>query len=110
LRCVYVKIQKMTAFTLGRSEDNSVSSLLLLLRDLLKVLVDNSNSKENTSTRSNSAHEVSEDAKSTNANSTEGGSGVDVLGKLLNHRGFSPSFNHEFLVHKLAHDIACGLS
>jgi len=83
---------------------------LFLLGDLLEVLVDNSDSEENTSSRSDGSHEVGEDAESTNADSTEGGSGVNVFGKLLDHGGFSPSLDHEFLVHELAHDIAGGLS
>lgn len=92
------------------SEDDSVSSLLFLLRDLFKVLINNGYSEQNTCARSDSSHEVGKDAKSTNANSTEGGSGVDVLGELFDHRRFPPAFDHELLVHKLAHDVAGRLS
>lgn len=83
---------------------------MFFLRDLLEVLVDNSHSEEDTSSRSDGSHEVSEDAKSTNANSTEGGSGVNVSGQLLDHGLFSPAFNHELLLHELLHDIAGRLS
>jgi len=83
---------------------------LFLFGDLLEVLVDNCYSEKDTGSRPDGSHEVGEDAKSTNADSTEGSSGVNVSGKLLDHGLFSPSLNHEFLFHKLLHDIAGRLS
>mgnify|MGYP006104693471 CR=1 len=82
---------------------------MLLFGDLLEVLVDDSNGEEDTCSRSDGAHEVGEDAESTNADSTEGGSSVNVPGKFLDHGLFSPAFDHEFLIHELLHDILGGL-
>jgi len=92
------------------SEDARVYSLLLLLGDHLKVLVDDSYGEEDSGSRSIGSHEVSEDAETSNGETTRGSSSVNTFGKLLDHRHFSPSFNGEFLVHQLTHDISSVLS
>jgi len=90
------------------SEDESVSTLLLFLGNLLEVLVDNSDSEHDTGAGADGAHEVSEDAESSNAHSTEGGSRGDVAGEVSDHGLFTKAFDNHVLLHQLAHDIAGG--
>ena len=71
------------------SEDQGVLTTLLLFGNLFKVLIDNGHCEHDTSAATNSAHNVSEDAKCTNANTTKAGSSGDVTGEVANHRVFS---------------------
>jgi hypothetical protein len=73
-------------------------------------LVNDGDSQEDTGSRSNGSHEISKDAKSSNADTTESGSSVDVASELVNHGLFSPSFNHEVLVHQLLANFTWALS
>lgn len=55
------------------------SSLLLLLGEDLEILVDNGDGEKDSGSRSDSTHEVGDDGKSSNAQSSEGSGGWDVL-------------------------------
>ena len=88
------------------SEDQGVLTTLLLFGDLFEVLIDNSHCEHDTRAATNSAHNVSEDAKSADANTTETGSSCDVTGEVANHRVFSKTtLNSHILLHKLSANI-----
>ena len=84
-------------------------SRLLLFGDLLEVLVDDSNSEEDTGSRPDGAHKVSEDAKGSNTDSTERGSCGDASTENADHGVLSDStFEHQVLRHKLADNVSWG--
>ena len=63
---------------LGKSENQSIGTSLLFLRDGLEVLVDDGDGKHDTSATADRSHEVRKNAKCTDANATEGRSCGDV--------------------------------
>lgn len=73
-------------------------------------MVDDGDGQKDTSSGSNGSHEVSEDAKSSNTDTAKSGGSVDVASELVDHGLFSPSFNHEILVHQLLADFTGALS
>jgi len=87
------------------SEDECVSASFLLLGNLLEVLINDCNSEENTSSGTNSSHEVSEDGEGTNAASTESCGSWDISIEVLDHGLLSLTFNNEFLVDELSDNI-----
>lgn len=92
------------------SENESVLTTLFFFGNLLEVLVNDSNSKHNTSSRTNSTHEVSKDAQSTDANTTESSSSCNVAAQIANHRFLTEAtFKHHVLIHQLASNVTgCG--
>jgi len=87
------------------SEDECVSASFLLLGNLLEVLVNDCDSEENTSSGTNSSHEVSEDGEGTNAASTESCGSRDISIEVLDHGLLSLTLNDEFLVDELSDNI-----
>ena len=90
------------------SENKCISTSFFLLSNLLEVLIDNGDSQKDTSSRSNSSHEVSKDGEGSNTNSTESGSGWDISVEVLDHGLLSHSLDDEFLVDELLHNILGG--
>lgn len=88
------------------SEYECVSTLLLLFRNLLEVLVDDCDREEDTRTRSNSTHEVRENGKCPNAAAAESSSSRNVPVQILHHRILSLTLNHELLVHQLSRHVS----
>jgi len=68
-------------------------------------LIDNGDGQENTCTRTNGSHEISEDGESTNTATTESSCGWDVSIEVLNHGLFSHTFDNHLLVDQLSYDI-----
>lgn len=87
------------------SENDRVISFFFCLGDLLKVLIDNSYSEEDTSTRTDGSHEICKDWKQSNAESTESSSNINISAKIFDHRSFTLTFKHHVLLHQLACDI-----
>ena len=87
------------------SENESVSSLLLFFGYLLEEGEDDGDSEHDTSTRSDGSHEVSKDAKSTNADSSKGSSDVDVASKVSNHGLLAHSLNRHVVLQEVGDNI-----
>lgn len=82
---------------------------MLLFCNLLKVRVDDGHSEQDSSSAADRTHEVSEDAQSANAHTTEGCSGDDVPAEVLNHSLFAVSIsNDHVLLHQLGDNITRG--
>jgi len=88
------------------SEDEGVGTSLFLLGNLLEVLIDDCHCEEDTCARTDGSHEVGEDGESSNADSTEGGSGRNVAVEVLDHRVLSHTFDDEFLVDELSSNVS----
>ena len=73
---------------------------------LLEVLVNDGDCQQDTSTRANSPHEVCKDGKCTDAASTESCCSWNIPVQVLDHRVFSLTINHQFLVHQLPSNIS----
>lgn len=69
-------------------------------------MIDDGNGQQDTSSRSDGSHEVSEDGKSTNTDSSKGSSSWDVSVELLNHGFLSHTFNKEILVNELSSNVS----
>jgi hypothetical protein len=76
--CNFVDFVPLIEEDLMRHLREETSELELLLGKSLVSLVDGGNSQQNTSSRADSTEEISRDGKSTDAETTEGGSGGDV--------------------------------
>ena len=87
------------------SEYKSVSSSFLFFSNLLEVLINDCNSEENTSSGTDSSHEVSEDGEGTNADTTESCGSRDISIEVLDHGLLSLTLNDEFLVDELSDNI-----
>ena len=77
----------------------------MLLGDLLEEGVDDGYGKHDTSAATDGAHEIGEDAKSTDANTTEGCRDVDVASQVLDHGLLTEAFDRHLLVHKILADV-----
>ena len=82
--------------------------LLLLFSHLLEEAIDDGDSKHDTSAATDGSHEVGEDAKSAQADTTESGSNVDVTRQILNHRLLAEVVNSHVLVHQVLDDVTRG--
>ena len=82
---------------------------MLLFCDLFEVGVDDSHSKQDSGTAADRAHEVSEDAESANADTTESCSGNDVPAEVLDHSLFAVAITDDHvLLHQLGDNITRG--
>jgi len=80
------------------------TDLVLLLDQNLKVLVDDSDGQENTSTAADRAQEVSQHRQSADAQTSEGGRRGDVPVELVNHRLVAVAgHDHLLLLQLLGH-------
>ena len=92
------------------SEHKGVSAFLFLFGDLLEVTIDDGDSEHDTSSTSNGSHEVSENAKSSNAYSSESSCSVDVASEIPDHCFLAHSLNCHILLQQVADHIARGLT
>ena len=88
------------------SEDESIRSLLLLFGNLLEEGEDNGDGKHDTSTGSNGSHEVSKDAKSSNADSSESSGDVDVASQVPDHGFLTHSFDGHVVLQEVGNDVS----
>ena len=88
------------------SENECVCTFFFFFGYLLEVLVNDGDCQQDTSTRANSPHEVCKDGKCTDAASTESCCSWNVPVQVLDHRVFSLTINHQFLVHQLPSNVS----
>lgn len=80
----------------------------MLLSESLEGGVDGGDGEEDTSTRTDSAHEVSSDGESTNAETTEGSGGGDVARKELESGLLAVTLDDHVLLGELASNVLGG--
>lgn len=90
---------------LALGEESLKGEVASFLNEDLEVLVDDSNSKENTSAGADCTEEVCCDSEGTNAHTTECGSCGDDSVEDLNHSVFSVTSDNHVLILKLSSDI-----
>lgn len=88
------------------SEYDRFCSFLLILGNLLEERVDNGDGKHDTGTATNGTHEIGKDAKSTDADTAEGGGDMDVPSEVLDHGFLAKTVDGHLLVHEVLDDIA----
>lgn len=81
-------------------------SFLRFVEDGLVELVNDGNAEKDTSSGSDSSHEVSNDRKCTDAHATEGSGSGDVTVQNMNQRGVTVSLHHHLAVAQLLRDVA----
>ena len=81
------------------------SHLTLFLYEDFKVLVNDCDGQQNTSSGSNRSHEVGSDGECSDTEATEGGSGGNVTVELVNHGSLSVTTHHHLLVTELLGDL-----
>jgi len=84
------------------------TKLLLFLRENLIILVNNRDSQQDPSTRTDSAHEVGENRESSNAKTSERSGSRNVTIQAFLQRSFSVSHKHHLLALQLLGDIFSG--
>ena len=94
----------------GSSENHSFSGLLLVLSDFLEEGVDDGDSEHDTGTATNGSHKVSKDAESTDADTTEGCSDMDIARQVLDHGLLAETLNGHILIHEVSDYISWCLS
>ena len=92
------------------SEYHSFSGLLLVLGDLLEEGVDDGDCEHDTGTAADGTHKVSKDAESTDADTAEGCSDMDIARQVLDHGLFAETFNGHVLIHEVSDNITRCLS
>ncbi|KAF1756407.1 hypothetical protein GCK72_012860 [Caenorhabditis remanei] len=95
----------------GLEEHGGYSShLLLLLDEDLEVLVDDRDSEKDSSSRSNSSHEVSCDGKCSDTETSESGGSWNVSVQLVDHRLLTMTAHDHLLFLQLLGNILSGRS
>ena len=82
-------------------ERTHASHFTLFLDEDLKVLVDDCDGEEDTSSGSDGAHEIGENGKGADAESSEGRGRWDVPVQLVDHGGFAVTTHNHLLFTKL---------
>lgn len=90
----------------GLEEDGThTTHFTLLLHEDLKVLIDNGDSEQNSSSRSNGTKEISQNGESSNAETTEGSGSGDVSVEFVNHALLTVTPHQHLLVTELPSNI-----
>lgn len=72
---------------------------------MLEEREDDGDGEHDTGTGSYGAHEVGEDAKTSNADSTESGSDVDVASEVSDHGFFAHTLNGHVILQQVGDDV-----
>lgn len=86
------------------------SKLGLLLGEDLKILIDDGNSKEDTSSRADGSQKISSNGKGSDAKTSEGGSNWDVAAQFLLKGNLTVSSDDQLLLLELPGNIIDGRS